>query len=106
MRHWFWAHYYADGEGVLTASSIPEAGRELLASGRICAEAVLFVCVLMLLAVLSPALLICALVFDVNVACLCILITKAVVKGLTWESLRNASQCSMRCFREGACRGS
>lgn len=28
------------------------------------AEAVLFVCVLMLLAVLSPALLICALVFD------------------------------------------
>ena len=38
-RHWFWAHYYADGEGVLTASSTPESGRELVASGRICAEA-------------------------------------------------------------------
>ena len=38
-RHWFWAHYYADGEGVLTASSAPESGRELVASGRICAEA-------------------------------------------------------------------
>ena len=38
-RHWFWAHYYADGEGGLTASSTPESGRELVASGRICAEA-------------------------------------------------------------------
>lgn len=38
-RHWFYAHYYADGEGVLTATSTPESGRTLLASGRICAEA-------------------------------------------------------------------
>lgn len=38
-RHWFYAHYYADGEGVLTASATPESGRTLLASGRICAEA-------------------------------------------------------------------
>lgn len=38
-RHWFYAYYYADGEGVLTASSTPESGRELVASGRICAEA-------------------------------------------------------------------
>jgi len=36
-RHWFWAHYYADGEGVLTATSTPDATRELVASGRICA---------------------------------------------------------------------
>ena len=36
-RTWFWAHYYADGEGVLTATSIPESGRTLLASNRICA---------------------------------------------------------------------
>lgn len=34
-RTWFWAHYYADGEGVLTASATPEGGRELVASGRI-----------------------------------------------------------------------
>lgn len=39
VRHWFYAHYYADGEGVLTASATPESGRALLASGRICAEA-------------------------------------------------------------------
>jgi len=38
-RHWFYAHYYADGEGVLTATSTPESGRELVATGRICAEA-------------------------------------------------------------------
>lgn len=38
-RHWFYAHYYADGEGVLTASATPESGRTLIASGRICAEA-------------------------------------------------------------------
>lgn len=38
-RHWFYAHYYDDGEGVLTATATPEAGRGLRASGRICAEA-------------------------------------------------------------------
>lgn len=38
-RHWFYAHYYADSGAVLTASSIPESGRGLRASGRICAEA-------------------------------------------------------------------
>lgn len=38
-RHWFYAHYYANGGAVLTASSIPESGRGLRASGRICAEA-------------------------------------------------------------------
>lgn len=38
QRHWFWAHCYADGEGVLTAISPSEDGRELLASERICAE--------------------------------------------------------------------
>lgn len=36
-RTWFWAHYYADGEGVLTATSTPDATRELVVSGRICA---------------------------------------------------------------------
>ncbi len=36
-RAWFWAHYYADGEGVLTATGVPESGRTLLASNRICA---------------------------------------------------------------------
>lgn len=36
-RTWFWAHYYADGEGVLTATATPDAMRELVASGRICA---------------------------------------------------------------------
>lgn len=36
-RTWFYAHYYADGEGVLTATSTPDATRELVASGRICA---------------------------------------------------------------------
>ena len=38
-RHWFWAHYYVDGEAVITATSTPESGRDLRASGRICAEA-------------------------------------------------------------------
>ena len=37
QRTWFWAHYYADGEGVLTASLTPDPTRELVASGRICA---------------------------------------------------------------------
>ena len=37
QRTWFWAHYYADGEGVLTASPTPDPMRELVASGRICA---------------------------------------------------------------------
>ena len=36
-RTWFYAHYYADGEGVLTATATPDATRELVASGRICA---------------------------------------------------------------------
>lgn len=36
-RTWFWAHFYADGEGVLTASSTPDATRELVTSNRICA---------------------------------------------------------------------
>lgn len=36
-RTWFWAHYYDDGEAVLTASSIPDPTRTLRASGRICA---------------------------------------------------------------------
>jgi len=39
MRTWFRAFYYADGEAVLTASATPEEGRELRASGRICATA-------------------------------------------------------------------
>jgi len=37
-RTWFYAHYYADGEGVLTASPTPDSTRELIASGRICAN--------------------------------------------------------------------
>ena len=37
QRTWFYAHFYADGEGVLTATATPEANRELRASGRICA---------------------------------------------------------------------
>lgn len=36
-RAWFWAHFYDDGEGVLTASSMPDSTRELVASNRICA---------------------------------------------------------------------
>ncbi len=37
QRTWFYAHFYADGEAVLTATADPEVNRELLASGRICA---------------------------------------------------------------------
>ena len=36
-RTWFWAYFYADGEGVLTASSTPDSTRELVTSNRICA---------------------------------------------------------------------
>lgn len=36
-RTWFYTHYYADGEGVLTASAMPDAMRELVTSNRICA---------------------------------------------------------------------
>ena len=36
-RTWFWAHFYDDGEAVLTASSSPDPTRTLHASGRICA---------------------------------------------------------------------
>lgn len=36
-RAWFWAHFYVDGEGVLTVSSTTDATRELVASERICA---------------------------------------------------------------------
>lgn len=36
-RTWFWGHFYADGQAVLTASSMPDGTRTLLASGRICA---------------------------------------------------------------------
>jgi hypothetical protein len=36
-RTWYRAFYYADGEAVLTAAEEPEEGRELAASGRICA---------------------------------------------------------------------
>ena len=36
-RTWFWAHFYADGEGVLTASPTPDPMREVVASNRICA---------------------------------------------------------------------
>lgn len=36
-RTWFWAHFYADGGGVITASQTPDGTRELLASNRICA---------------------------------------------------------------------
>ena len=38
LRTWFYAHYYADGEGVLTATSTPDPTRELLGSGLICAN--------------------------------------------------------------------
>lgn len=36
-RTWFWAHFYADGGGVLTAAATPDSSRTLRASGRICA---------------------------------------------------------------------
>lgn len=38
-RDWFHCYQYGDGELVLTASSSPEAGRALVASGRLCAQA-------------------------------------------------------------------
>ena len=37
-RTWFYAHFYDDGGCVVTASSTPDATRELLASNRICAN--------------------------------------------------------------------
>lgn len=36
-RTWFYAHFYEDGEGVLTATSTPDSSRTLRASRRICA---------------------------------------------------------------------
>lgn len=39
MRDWFYCYQYGDGELVLTASSSPDAGRSLVASGRLCAQA-------------------------------------------------------------------
>ncbi len=36
QRSWFWAHFYKDGEAVLTATRTPEANRSLRATGRIC----------------------------------------------------------------------
>ena len=38
-REWFRCFLYADGELVLTAATEPEAGRELVSSGRLCANA-------------------------------------------------------------------
>lgn len=38
-RDWFRCYQYDDGELVLTASAEPEAGRVLVASGRLCAQA-------------------------------------------------------------------
>lgn len=38
-RKWFRRFLYADGELVLTAATEPEAGRELVSSGRLCANA-------------------------------------------------------------------
>ena len=38
-REWFRCFLYADGELVLTAATEPEAGRELLSSGHLCANA-------------------------------------------------------------------
>ena len=39
QREWFRCFLYADGELVLTAAAEPEAGRELVSSGRLCANA-------------------------------------------------------------------
>lgn len=39
QREWFRCFLYADGELVLTAATEPEAGRELVSSGRLCANA-------------------------------------------------------------------
>ncbi|OUO31705.1 hypothetical protein [Olsenella sp. An293] len=38
-RAWFRCYLYGDGELVLTAATEPEAGRELVSSGRLCANA-------------------------------------------------------------------
>lgn len=38
-REWFRCFLYADGELVLTAATAPETGRELVSSGRLCANA-------------------------------------------------------------------
>ena len=38
-RTWFYGHFYADGQAVLTATATPDATRELLATGRICPSA-------------------------------------------------------------------
>ena len=38
-REWFRCFLYADGGLVLTAATDPEAGRELVSSGRLCANA-------------------------------------------------------------------
>ncbi len=38
-REWFRCFLYADGELVLTSATEPEAGRELVSSGRLCANA-------------------------------------------------------------------
>lgn len=39
QREWFRCYLYADGGLVLTAAVAPEAGREVVASGRLCANA-------------------------------------------------------------------
>ena len=39
QREWFRCFLYADGELVLTAATAPETGRELVSSGRLCANA-------------------------------------------------------------------
>lgn len=39
QREWFRCYLYADGGLVLTAATAPEAGRELVSSGRLCANA-------------------------------------------------------------------
>ena len=39
QREWFRCFLYADGGLVLTAAAEPEAGRELVSSGRLCANA-------------------------------------------------------------------
>lgn len=36
-RTWFYGHFYADGQAVLTATATPDASREPFATGRICA---------------------------------------------------------------------